>query len=101
MRIAGSNERRMEGGPAALRPGPGRDRDPLHSVLLERFFLCADPDPHKRDDDPGRGRQLHDYDGWEWGKVAAGGTMVVLSVLFFSILVRKFLVQGLTAALKG
>ena len=41
-------------------------------------------------------------EGWEWGKIAAGGTMVMLPVLFFSILVRKFLVHGLTAgALKG
>ncbi len=42
------------------------------------------------------------YEGWEWGKIAAGGTMVMLPVLFFSIVVRKFLVHGLTAgALKG
>ena len=41
-------------------------------------------------------------EGWEWGKFAAGGTMVMLPVLFFSILVRRFLVHGLTAgALKG
>ncbi len=42
------------------------------------------------------------YEGWEWGKIAAGGTMVMLPVLFFSMVVRKFLVHGLTAgALKG
>ena len=42
------------------------------------------------------------YEGWEWGKIAAGGTMVMLPVLVFSILVRKFLIQGMTAgALKG
>ena len=29
-------------------------------------------------------------EGWEWGKIAAGGTMVMLPVLFFSILVRRF-----------
>jgi multiple sugar transport system permease protein len=41
-------------------------------------------------------------DGREWGKLAAGGTMVMLPVLFFSILVREFLVHGLTTgALKG
>jgi hypothetical protein len=34
------------------------------------------------------------YEGWEWGKIAAGGTMVMLPVLFFSILVRKFLPHG-------
>jgi multiple sugar transport system permease protein len=37
------------------------------------------------------------YEGWEWNKVAVGGTMVMLPVLFFSILVRKLLVHGLTA----
>jgi multiple sugar transport system permease protein len=42
------------------------------------------------------------YEGCEWGKIAAGGTMVMLPVLFFSILLRKFLVHGLTAgALEG
>jgi multiple sugar transport system permease protein len=42
------------------------------------------------------------YEGWEWGKIAAGGTMVMLPVLIFSILVRRFLIQGMTAgALKG
>lgn len=42
------------------------------------------------------------YEGWEWGKIAAGGTMVMLPVLVFSILVRKFLIRGLTAgAVKG
>ena len=38
------------------------------------------------------------HEGWEWGKIAAGRTMVMLPVLFSSILVRKFLVHGLTAA---
>ena len=33
------------------------------------------------------------YEGWEWGKIAAGGTMVMLPVLIFSMLVRKFLIQ--------
>lgn len=43
-----------------------------------------------------------DYEGWEWGKIAAGGVMVMLPVLVFSVLVRKFLVYGLTAgAVKG
>jgi hypothetical protein len=41
-------------------------------------------------------------EGWEWGKIVAGGTMDMLPVLFFSLLVRRFLVHGLTAgALKG
>ena len=42
------------------------------------------------------------YEGWEWGKIAAGGTMVMLPVLVFSLAVRKFLVRGMTAgAVKG
>jgi multiple sugar transport system permease protein len=42
------------------------------------------------------------YEGWEWGKIAAGGTMVMLPVLVFSIVVRRFLIQGMTAgAVKG
>lgn len=42
------------------------------------------------------------YEGWEWGKIAAGGTLVMLPVLVFSIAVRKFLVHGITAgAVKG
>jgi multiple sugar transport system permease protein len=42
------------------------------------------------------------YEGWEWGKIAAGGTLVMLPVLVFSVVVRNYLVRGLTAgALKG
>ncbi len=42
------------------------------------------------------------YEGWEWGKIAAGGTLVMAPVLIFSIAVRRFLVHGLTAgAVKG
>jgi multiple sugar transport system permease protein len=42
------------------------------------------------------------YEGWEWGKIAAGGTLVMLPVLVFSFVVRKFLVRGLMAgALRG
>jgi multiple sugar transport system permease protein len=42
------------------------------------------------------------YEGWEWGKIAAGGTLIMLPVLVFSFIVRKFLVRGLTAgALRG
>jgi multiple sugar transport system permease protein len=37
------------------------------------------------------------YEGWEWGKIAAGGTLVMLPVVAFSILVRRYLVRGLTA----
>jgi multiple sugar transport system permease protein len=42
------------------------------------------------------------YEGWEWGKIAAGGSLVMAPVLVFSLLVRKYLVSGLTAgAVKG
>jgi multiple sugar transport system permease protein len=42
------------------------------------------------------------YEGWEWGRIAAGGTMIMLPVLVFSLAVRKYLVHGLTGgALKG
>jgi len=37
------------------------------------------------------------YEGWEWGRIAAGGTMVMLPVLIFSLMVRRFLISGLTA----
>jgi multiple sugar transport system permease protein len=42
------------------------------------------------------------YAGWEWGRIAAGGTLVMLPVLVFSLAVRRFLISGLTAgAVKG
>jgi multiple sugar transport system permease protein len=37
------------------------------------------------------------YEGWEWGKMAAGGTLVMLPVLVFTVLVRRWLVSGLMA----
>lgn len=37
------------------------------------------------------------YEGWEWSKVAAAGTLVMLPVVFFTIVVRTWLVRGLTA----
>jgi len=42
------------------------------------------------------------YEGWEWGRIAAGATMIMLPVVVFALLVRKYLIRGLTAgALKG
>jgi multiple sugar transport system permease protein len=42
------------------------------------------------------------YEGWEWGRIAAGATMVMLPVLVFALLVRRYLVSGLTAgAVRG
>jgi multiple sugar transport system permease protein len=37
------------------------------------------------------------YEGWEWGKIAAGGTLVMLPVLIFGMLARRYLVRGLTS----
>ena len=37
------------------------------------------------------------YEGWEWGKIAAGGTLVMLPVVAFTIVVRAYLVRGLMA----
>lgn len=37
------------------------------------------------------------YEGWEWGRIAAGGTLVMFPVVLFTLLVRKWLVRGLTA----
>jgi multiple sugar transport system permease protein len=42
------------------------------------------------------------YEGWEWGKIAAGGSLVMAPALIFSLAVRRYLVSGLTAgAVKG
>jgi multiple sugar transport system permease protein len=42
------------------------------------------------------------YEGWEWGKIAAGGSLVMAPVLIFSLALRRYLVSGLTAgAVKG
>jgi len=37
------------------------------------------------------------YEGWEWGKIAAAGTLVMLPVLAFTFLVRSYLVRGIMA----
>jgi multiple sugar transport system permease protein len=37
------------------------------------------------------------YTGWEWGRIAAAATLVMLPVVVFSMLVRNYLVRGLTA----
>jgi multiple sugar transport system permease protein len=37
------------------------------------------------------------YAGWEWGRIAAAGSLVMLPVVAFSILVRNYLVRGLAA----
>ena len=40
--------------------------------------------------------------GFEWGKITAGGTLVMLPMILFAITVRKYLVRGIAAgAVKG
>lgn len=41
------------------------------------------------------------YEGTEWGKVAAAGTLILLPVLCFSVLIRKYLVQTTAGGVKG
>jgi multiple sugar transport system permease protein len=42
------------------------------------------------------------YAGWEWGRMAAAGTLVMAPVVIFAILVRRYLVHGLAAgSIKG
>jgi multiple sugar transport system permease protein len=37
------------------------------------------------------------YTGWEWGRIAAAGTLVMLPVVIFTMIVRNYLIRGLTA----
>lgn len=41
------------------------------------------------------------FEGTEWGKVAAAGTLILLPVLCFSIVIRKYLVQTTAGGVKG
>ncbi|MCD1636425.1 carbohydrate ABC transporter permease [Martelella mediterranea] len=41
------------------------------------------------------------YEGTEWGKVAAAGTLILLPVLCFAVLIRKYLVQTTAGGVKG
>jgi multiple sugar transport system permease protein len=42
------------------------------------------------------------YEGWEWGRIGAAATMIMLPVVAFALAVRRYLIRGLTAgALKG
>jgi multiple sugar transport system permease protein len=37
------------------------------------------------------------YEGWEWGKIAAAGTLVMLPVVAFTFVVRAYLIHGIMA----
>ncbi|MBW7885804.1 MAG: hypothetical protein H3C34_24870 [Caldilineaceae bacterium] len=42
------------------------------------------------------------YEGIEWGRVAAGAVLILIPVLLFAVIVRRYLVKGLLAgAVKG
>ncbi len=42
------------------------------------------------------------YESWEYGKISAGATLIMLPVVAFSLGVRRYLIRGLTAgAVKG
>ena len=38
---------------------------------------------------------LMNHEGWQWDRIASGGTMVMLLVLVFSLRVRRYQVRGL------
>lgn len=43
-----------------------------------------------------------DYERWEYGKITAAASLIMLPVVVFSLAVRKYLIRGLTAgAVKG
>ena len=65
--------------------------------VVERFLLCVDPDAHQGNEGAVAIVNFMQYEGWEWGKIAAGGTLVMLPVAVFSVFVRRYLVRGLTA----
>jgi multiple sugar transport system permease protein len=35
--------------------------------------------------------------GWEWGRIAAGSTLVLVPSLLIALLVRRYLISGLTS----
>ena len=93
--------RRLAGVPArdaaADRAGARGHGGAVLHLLVERLLLRADPDAHQRLTAPVAIVNFLQYKGWEWGRIAAGGTLVMLPVVVFSVLVRNYLVRGLTA----
>ena len=71
-------------------------------MLSPCLFLRADPDTDERTHWAVAVVNFMNYEGWEWSKIAAGGSLVMAPVLIFSLAVRRYLVSGLTAgAVKG
>ena len=82
---------------AAVGAGPGCDRGDLLHPVVERLLLRAGADAHEASTAPVAIVNFIQYTGWEWGRIAAAGTLVMLPVVIFSILVRNYLVRGLAA----
>ena len=88
--------------PAAVGPGPSGDRDPCFLFAWNDFFFALILTRTEAMTAPVAVVNFMNYEGWEWGRIAAGGTMVMLPVLVFSFMVRRYLVSGLTGgAIKG
>jgi hypothetical protein len=83
--------------PWARRAGAGNDRGVVFYPVVVRFLLCVDPDAHQGNEGAVAIVNFMQYEGWEWGKIAAGGTLVMLPVAVFAVFVRHYLVRGLTA----
>jgi multiple sugar transport system permease protein len=78
-------------------PGLAATRVLCFILSWNDFFYALILTPHKGDDGAGRDRQFHAIRGLGVGKIAAGGTLVMLPVVVFSVFVRRYLVRGLTA----
>jgi len=93
---------RSSGSPCPRRARPGHHGDLLLSLCLERFFFALVLTRSRAQMAPVAIVNFMNYEGWEWGKIAAGGTLIMLPVVIFSLLVRRYLIRGLTAgAIKG
>jgi multiple sugar transport system permease protein len=65
-------------------------------------FFFVDPDHTNARTPPVAVVNFMNDEGWEWGKVAAGGSLVMAPVLIFALAVRRYLVSGqTTGAVKG
>jgi multiple sugar transport system permease protein len=82
---------------AAHRAGPGRHRGAVLHLLVERLLLRADPHAHQRHHRAGGDRQLPAVRRLGVDQDRRSGTLVMLPVVVFTVLVRTYLVRGLTA----
>jgi multiple sugar transport system permease protein len=66
-------------------------------LFQERLFLRPHFNAFQRATAPVAVVNFMNYAGREWGRIAAGGTIVMPPVLVFSLVVRRFLINRLTA----